>query len=89
MRNTLIFTKRVIKEILRDPIIYIFGIGFPLVMLLLFQIINNYTGEENERIRKNRKMRCGASGGNREWFTGKTVGAGHFNRWSGLRVGYL
>ena len=39
MRNTLIFTKRVIKEILRDPIIYIFGIGFPLVMLLLFQII--------------------------------------------------
>ena len=47
MRNTLIFTKRVIKEILRDPIIYIFGIGFPLVMLLLFQIINNYTGEEN------------------------------------------
>lgn len=43
MSRMLNFTKRNFKEILRDPIIYIFCLGFPLVMLVLFQIINNYT----------------------------------------------
>jgi len=38
------FFKRNLKEVLRDPIIYIFCLGFPLVMLILFQVINNYTG---------------------------------------------
>jgi ABC-2 type transport system permease protein len=37
------FTKRNFKEMLRDPIIYIFCLGFPLVMLVLFQVINSYT----------------------------------------------
>ena len=37
------FFKRNLKEMLRDPIIYIFCLGFPVVMLLLFQIINNYS----------------------------------------------
>lgn len=39
------FYKRNLKEILRDPIIYIFGLGFPIIMLILFQIINHYAGE--------------------------------------------
>ena len=38
------FYKRNLKEVLRDPIIYIFCLGFPLVMLVLFQVINRYTG---------------------------------------------
>ena len=37
------FYKRNLKEILRDPIIYIFCLGFPIVMLLLFFIINKYS----------------------------------------------
>lgn len=44
MNNVLNFSKRNFKEVLRDPIIYIFCLGFPLVMLVLFQIINKYTG---------------------------------------------
>ena len=37
------FYKRNLKEILRDPIIYIFCLGFPIVMFLLFFIINKFT----------------------------------------------
>ena len=37
------FIKRNVKEMLRDPIIYVFCIGFPVVMLALFQIINLFT----------------------------------------------
>jgi len=37
------FSKRNLKEVLRDPIIYIFCLGFPLVMLILFQVIQKYT----------------------------------------------
>ena len=44
MNKILNFSKRNLKEILRDPIIYIFCLGFPLVMFILFQIINKYTG---------------------------------------------
>lgn len=43
MNRTLNFFKRNLKEMLRDPLIYIFCIGFPLIMLILFQIINKYT----------------------------------------------
>ncbi len=44
MSKILNFLKRNLKEILRDPIIYVFCLGFPLVMLILFQVINKYTG---------------------------------------------
>ena len=44
MNKILNFTKRNFKEILRDPIICIFCLAFPIIMLVLFQIINNYTG---------------------------------------------
>lgn len=35
----LAFTKRNVKEILRDPLTVVFGLGFPLVLLLLMTII--------------------------------------------------
>lgn len=44
MRRTLVFVKRNALEMLRDPIIYVFCLGFPVVMTVLFQIINRYTG---------------------------------------------
>ena len=44
MNRTLNFSKRNFKEVLRDPLIYIFCLGFPIIMLALFQIINKYTG---------------------------------------------
>ena len=37
------FFKRNLKELLRDPLIYVFCLGFPIVMLLLFYIINMFT----------------------------------------------
>ena len=43
MNNTINFYKRNLKEILRDPIIYIFCLGFPIAMLILFYIINNFS----------------------------------------------
>ena len=44
MRRTAAFIKRNVLEMLRDPLMYIFCLGFPVVMLLLFQVINKYTG---------------------------------------------
>lgn len=44
MDKTLNFSKRNLKEVLRDPIPYIFCLGFPIAMLVLFNIINKYTG---------------------------------------------
>ncbi len=44
MSRTLNFAKRNVKEILRDPVIYIFCLGFPLVMLILFAVIGKYSG---------------------------------------------
>ncbi len=38
--RTFLFTKRNAKEILRDPVNLFFGLGFPLVLLGLFSIIN-------------------------------------------------
>jgi len=43
MNNTMNFYKRNLKEILRDPIIYIFCLGFPIAMLILFYIINKFS----------------------------------------------
>lgn len=36
----LIFAKRTAKEILRDPLTFIFCLGFPLVMLLIMTIVD-------------------------------------------------
>ncbi len=43
MNKTINFFKRNLKEILRDPIIYVFCLGFPIVMFLLFYIINKFS----------------------------------------------
>lgn len=37
----LVFARRNVKEILRDPINFFFGLGFPLVLLVLLSIINS------------------------------------------------
>jgi ABC-2 type transport system permease protein len=37
--RTLIFAKRNTKEILRDPLTILFGLGFPLVLILLLSVI--------------------------------------------------
>jgi ABC-2 type transport system permease protein len=39
--RTLVFAKRCAKEILRDPINLAFGLGFPLVLLLLLNVIQS------------------------------------------------
>ena len=46
MRKSRVFNffNRNLKEVLRDPSLYIFCLGFPLVMLILFQIIESYAG---------------------------------------------
>lgn len=38
--RTALFAKRNTKEILRDPLSFCFGLGFPLVLLLLLSIVN-------------------------------------------------
>ena len=43
MNRFINFYKRNLKEILRDPIIYIFCLGFPVAMFLLFYIINKFS----------------------------------------------
>lgn len=43
MRMTRAFIKRNILEIFRDPLQYIFCLGFPIVMIVLFQVINKFT----------------------------------------------
>ncbi|MBO5327938.1 MAG: hypothetical protein J6B04_02050 [Clostridia bacterium] len=44
MKNTLLFAKRNAIETLRDPLLYVFCIGFPAIMLILFQVINANSG---------------------------------------------
>ena len=46
MNKAILFTKRNIKEMLRDPLIYIFCAGFPIAMVLLFQIILHYAQDK-------------------------------------------
>ena len=43
MNRTLNFFNRNLKEISRELLMYVFCIGFPVVMLAIFQIINGYT----------------------------------------------
>jgi ABC-2 type transport system permease protein len=46
-----LFTKRNTKEILRDPINFFFGLGFPLILLMLLSIINaNIPQEANNPV---------------------------------------
>ena len=44
MHKMINFCKRNLKELLRDPLIYVFCLGFPILMFLLFYIINKYSG---------------------------------------------
>ncbi|MGN0603889.1 MAG: ABC transporter permease [Oscillospiraceae bacterium] len=39
--RTAVFSKRNLKELLRDPLSYIFCLGFPIVMLLIMTVVNN------------------------------------------------
>ena len=41
MKRSLVFTHRNLKELLRDPLSYIFCLGFPVVMLLVMTAINS------------------------------------------------
>lgn len=43
MKRTLTFLNRNFKEMTRDPILYIFCLGFPLVMLIMFSVIHQFT----------------------------------------------
>lgn len=45
MKKTFAFVKRNAIEMLRDPIIYIFCVGFPVVLLALFTVVEHYTAE--------------------------------------------
>ena len=43
MNKVVNFYKRNLKEVLRDPLIYIFCLGFPVAMFFLFYIINKFS----------------------------------------------
>ena len=38
--RTIAFTKRTIKELLRDPLSYIFCLGFPMIMLIIMTVVD-------------------------------------------------
>ena len=38
--KSLVFAKRVLKEITRDPLSYIFCLGFPMVMLVIMSVVD-------------------------------------------------
>ena len=44
MKKTFIFAKRNLKEMLRDPLLYVFCCAFPILLIILFQIIMKYSG---------------------------------------------
>ena len=46
MKKALLFAKRNFTEMTRDPLLYIFCVGFPVAMILMFQLIINYTNGE-------------------------------------------
>lgn len=43
MNKSLLFARRNAVEMLRDPILYIFCIGFPVVLIVMFAVINSFT----------------------------------------------
>lgn len=46
MKKVILFAKRNITEMVRDPLIYIFCVGFPVLMTLMFNIIAKYVPAE-------------------------------------------
>ncbi len=46
--RSIVFSKRTIKELLRDPLSYIFCLGFPLVMLIIMTIVDRSIPKEAE-----------------------------------------
>ena len=44
--RSIVFCKRTIKELLRDPLSYIFCLGFPIVMLLIMTIVDRSIPKE-------------------------------------------
>ncbi len=46
MKKAILFAKRNFIEMIRDPLLYIFCIGMPLGMIIMFQIINGYSQEK-------------------------------------------
>ena len=46
MKRTLVFSKRCLKELLRDPLSLIFGVGLPLVLLFLMSALRQGTGQD-------------------------------------------
>ena len=49
MNRVLAFAGRNLKELLRDPLSYIFCLGFPLVMLVIMSIVNQSIPPESCR----------------------------------------
>lgn len=45
MRRAMSFAKRNLIESLRDPVIYVFCAGFPVLMLVMFSVIGHFAGE--------------------------------------------
>lgn len=43
MNKALLFAKRNLLEMVRDPLLYVFCLGFPVLMVVLFQVIIIYT----------------------------------------------
>lgn len=50
MKKIMLFTKRNLTEMVRDPLVYIFCIGFPILMTLMFNIIANYIPEGTTQV---------------------------------------
>ena len=46
MNRVFAFTRRNIKELLRDPLGYIFCLGFPLVMLIIMTLVDRSIPKE-------------------------------------------
>ena len=47
MKKSFLFVKRNLKEMLRDPILYCFCIGFPIMMVVMFQVIMACSGNQS------------------------------------------
>ena len=50
MNRTLAFSKRCFKEMLRDPLSYIFCLGFPLVMLIIMTLVDRSIPEHGPTV---------------------------------------
>lgn len=48
--RAVLFSSRNLKEIARDPLSYVFCLGFPMIMLILFQVLNQYTGGNTPKL---------------------------------------